>query len=71
MMTCFPKKFDLDCMETVRHQFVIGVEFPLKVPLDTSSLSALYIQIVQLRKQPVLIDRYSSVHIQNGTNRQM
>ena len=58
-------------METVKHQFVIGVEFPLKVPLDTSSLNALYIQIVQLKKQPVLINRYGSVHIQNGTNRQM
>lgn len=36
-------------METIRHQFVIGVEFPFKVPLVTNSLNALYIQIVQLQ----------------------
>ena len=61
----------LDCMEIIRHQFVIGVESPLKVPLVTCSLNALIHTDCTIKKQPVLINRYGRVHIQNGTNRQM
>ena len=36
----------LDCMETIRHQFVIGVEFSLKVPLASKSSFCMKVQTV-------------------------
>ena len=40
MVTCFPEKFDF------RHQFVIGVEFSLKVALASKSNFCMKVQTV-------------------------